>query len=213
MSGVKHKKLLYWIITLLGAGMFFYVFPLFRIVSLKERRAAEAQAAFNPVAFVESFWTDQLLVSTDTAVDVEVLLAALEKEPASARQQYSRKVGLSNTFYSFVRGKGTVSRKGDYELSLSIDGRDAVILIEAGPVFGNTVRDGSGLLDVNDFPNSQKFNMISAELNKRVEQVLDKLWQDVNAGDSISFLGCVEIPNTESSPAPLRIVPVIAEKQ
>ena len=32
------------------------------------------------------------------------------------------------------------------------------MLIETGHIFGNAVRDGTGLLDVNDYPNSQEFN-------------------------------------------------------
>lgn len=42
--------------------------------------------------------------------------------------------------------------------------------LETGPVFGNVLRDGTGLLDVNDFPNSQDFNALSSEINRRVEE-------------------------------------------
>ena len=213
MPGLKQRKLPYWIVALVVACVFFYLFPLFHIVSVKERRAEEAKAAFDPAAFVETFWFGELLVSRDKAVDINLLLAAVAEDPVLARERYSHQIGLSNTCFYFVRGEGAVQDKGEYEMSLSVDGKAGAVRIEAGPVFGNTVRDGSGLLDVNDFPNSQKFNLVSAELNKRVEQVLGKLWQEVDVGDAFTFLGCVEITNPETDYVPLRVIPVIAEKQ
>ena len=45
-----------------------------------------------------------------------------------------------------------------------------IIAVRTGPVFGNTVREGTGLLDVNNFPGLQEFNALSAELNALIEK-------------------------------------------
>ena len=169
------------------------------------------RAAFDPVTFVESFWSDTLLPAKDQAVDLPVLLSALREDPKAARERFSHYVGLSNTHYYFVRGEGRLLQKEEFVLKLSLDGAKTDVVIEAAPVFGNTVRDGSGLLDVNDFPNSQKFNLISAELNQRVETVLNSLWDSLNGGETLRFLGCVEVINPETDHFPLTLVPVMVD--
>jgi predicted lipoprotein len=76
-------------------------------------------------------------------------------------------------------------------------------------VFGNTIRDGSGLLDVSDFPNSRDFNAISSEINRRVEErVFPLLKQKAAAGVAIQFAGCVDITDPETDLRPLRLVPI-----
>ena len=212
MANLMKEKALYRIMVLIGVCVLLYLFPMFHIVSVEERRAAQAQAAFDPVSFVEKFWSDELLAYTDKALDISFLVESLATDPDGTRQSYSHQVGLSSTHYFFVKGVGTVLNKDEFKLGLSINGDDEAVIIENGPVFGNTVRDGSGLLDVNSFPNSQKFNLISAELNKRVEVVLETLWSKVDVGDKLLFSGCVEIGSPSADLRPLRVVPVVAEK-
>ena len=87
---------------------------------------------------------------------------------------------------------------------------DVDVVVETGPVFGNTIRDGSGLLDVNDFPNSRDFNAISSEINRRVEEhVIPILKEKAAPGASIHFAGCVDVANPETDLKPLRLVPVM----
>jgi predicted lipoprotein len=88
-----------------------------------------------------------------------------------------------------------------------------VVALRIGPVFGNTVRDGCGLLDVNAFPGLEEFNALSAELNALVERnVLPALKAGANVGATVRFAGCAEAP--ESAPDAgeplLLIVPIQA---
>jgi len=76
-------------------------------------------------------------------------------------------------------------------------------------VFGDAIRDGTGLLNVNDYPDSQNFNDISAALDHLVEtQVLPGLRQQARIGVTLSFAGCAEIDDEDSDLNPLKVIPV-----
>jgi predicted lipoprotein len=90
----------------------------------------------------------------------------------------------------------------------------AVIAIRTGPVFGNVIRDGCGLLEINQAPGLAEFNALSAELNRLVEQrVQPPLRTGVAVGATVAFAGCAEAP--EALPAAgnplLTFVPLHAE--
>ena len=123
-------------------------------------------------------------------------------------------MGVGGAYYYFVAGTGRVTsvEKDSVRLFLR-DGQPSMqVLLEAGKIFGNAVRDGTGLLDINDFPNSQDFNALSSELNHRIEQqVLPALRKKATVGAMVRFVGCAEIMDEETDLHPLRIVPFIVE--
>ena len=118
------------------------------------------------------------------------------------------------TAYYFVRGSGRVIARDRNYLNVALDGAEsAVVAIRIGPVFGNAVRDGSGVLDVNSFPGLQEFNALAAELNALVEkQVLPALREKANVGTVVHFAGCAEAPEMVGGPGDpiLTVIPVEA---
>jgi predicted lipoprotein len=86
------------------------------------------------------------------------------------------------------------------------------VLLETGLLFGNALRDGTGLLDVNDYPNSQDFNGISAALNHLAEtRVLPRLRERARIGATVRFVCCAEVNDEATDLHPLRLVPIQAE--
>jgi len=82
-------------------------------------------------------------------------------------------------------------------------------VIELGFVFGNAVRDATGLIKASDYPNAQEFNDISAALNSMVEtNVLPQLQEMAKVGGRIQFVGCVEVGDEEMDLKPLKVVPI-----
>jgi predicted lipoprotein len=203
-----------------AAGAFLYFLPLFRVVSLKPPGAAAnstgpaAPAAFDPVAAAAKFWQVDLPAAHARAADLAQVAPAIRANAEKARTQFARSAGLG-TAYLFVRGSGKVVAREKNVLRLAPAGAETeIVVIRLGPVFGNTVRDGTGLLDVNNFPGLQEFNALSAELNALVEKhVLPALRDRAIAGATVHFVGCAEAP--ESAPdagEPLfTLVPVQAE--
>lgn len=188
-------------------------FPLFHIVPLERATKERVAATFNPKEFAEKFWSDRLLKSLDKAVKAEVLLPAIRANAGQARKQFSRSVGVSESYIYFLSGKGRVLAASDDEISLAVtEGAASVeVLLQVGLLFGNAVRDGTGLLNVNDYPNSQDFNGISEALNRIIEtRVLPKLRAQAKVGALISFVGCAEVNDESADLKPLKVVPISA---
>jgi predicted lipoprotein len=144
---------------------------------------------------------------------VGAVAAAVRRDPEAARKQHAHAAGLGTAYY-FVRGTGQVVSQDRNYLRLSLEGPSpTVVALRIGPVFGNAVRDGCGLLDVNQVPGLQEFNALAAELNALVEKTVQPALRQAVVGATITFAGCAEAP--ESAPAPsapiLNIVPVWAE--
>ena len=191
-------------------------FPLFRVVPLAQAVKEKAAATFNPTEFAETFWNGQLLKSLDQAVKAEALLPAIQANPAEAKKKFSRSVGVSESYTYFISGTGRVLAVSDDEISLAVTegATNAEVSLQVGLLFSNAIRDGTGLLSVNDYPNSQDFNAISEALNHFVEtRVQPKLREQAKVGAVVSFAGCAEVNDESADLKPLKVVPIRAEIQ
>lgn len=197
--------------VLIAAGVVFWLMPPFRIVRLDQARQQQDQGVFDAAAFAGKFWTNQLMTSPDGAHDASTLLHALEQDPAAARERYGHTVGLSSAAYYFLKGTGTVVSVERSHVGVSLETGKATpdILLQTGLVFGNSVRDATGLLDVSQFANSQQFNAIAAELNALVEsQVIPGIRSNAAPGRVVRFVGCAEVVEDAAQVRPLKVVPV-----
>ncbi|HSY17731.1 MAG TPA: DUF2291 family protein [Candidatus Acidoferrales bacterium] len=193
-----------------------WLFPLFHVVPLKTATAEKAAATFNATQFAETFWTNQLLAASGKTVKAEVLVPAIQAGPAAAKKNFSRSVGLSEGYFYFVSGRGRVLAVSEDEITLAVTGggTNAEVTLQAGLVFGNALRDGTGLLNASDYPDSQDFNDIAAALNHIVEtRVLPKLHEQAKVGVIISFTGCAEVDDESMDLKPLKVIPIQAEVQ
>jgi predicted lipoprotein len=112
-----------------------------------------------------------------------------------------------------VKGSGEVLEVNEEgaRVRISPGAHEAEALLHTGLLFGNALRDGSGLIDPGQFPNSQHFNDIATELNRLAEtNVLPLLRKIAVPGKKLSFIGCAELEEDET-PHPLKIVPVRVE--
>ena len=186
-------------------------FPLFHIVSIAQAAREKAAGVFNPAAFTEQFWNERLLQSLGNATKVEELIPAIAANPVEARKKFARSVGVSESYTFFVSGKGRVLAVSDDEISLAVieGSTNADVSLQAGLLFSNAVRDGTGLLNVNDYPNSQDFNAISEALNHIIEtRVQPRLREQAKVGAVIRFVGCAEVNDEANDLKPLKVVPI-----
>ena len=76
-------------------------------------------------------------------------------------------------------------------------------------IYGNAIRDASGLVDIKDFPNTMDLNNISEELNKMVRKtVLPPFKAAVKKGDKVIVTGSIEIHKEHIKWNELEIIPV-----
>lgn len=196
-----------------AAAVALAIFPLFHVVPLRAPGAALAGGAVNLRAFAAKFWVEQLQPACDRATEATTLVAALRRDPSAAIEAHAHKVGLGGTAYYFVRGEGRVVACDKNVVRLALgDSDEAVVALQAGSIFGNAVRDGTGLLDVNRFPSLEEFNALAAELNRLVEaRVLPALRDRAQIGARVAFVGCGEATEPGAGQPLLALVPVFAE--
>lgn len=199
-----------WFIAIVVTAGVCWLFPLFHVATMKTATAEKAAATFNATQFAETFWTNRLLTSLDKAVKANVLLPAIQGNAATAKKKFSRSVGLSEGYFYFLRGEGKIISVSDDDVLLNVGGgTNAEVSLQTGLIFGNALRDGTGLLNANDYPNSQDFNDISAALNHLVEtRVLPNLRGQAKVGTRISFVGCAAVDDESSDLKPLKIIPI-----
>jgi predicted lipoprotein len=197
------------VLTFLGVVCKFC--PLFHIVPLKRAESEKDAGVFNAAKFADDFWSQKLQKSFDHAVDAKTLLTAIQANPGDAQKKYARSLSLGGGYFYYLRGEGRVLTTNDSTLSLVINpgATNAEVVLEMGMIFGNAVRDGTGLLNASDYPNLQDFNSISAELNKLVEaKILPPLRAHAQIGSTIDFVGCAEVDDESTDLNPLQVVPV-----
>jgi predicted lipoprotein len=203
-----------WLIAIVVIAGICWLFPLFHVASLKTVTAEKAAATFNATQFADNFWTNQLLPAISKSVKADVLLPAIQADPEAAKKKFSRSVGLSESYFYFVSGTGRVVAVSDDEISLAITSgsTNAEVSLQTGLIFGDAIRDGTGLLNASDYPNSQDFNDISAALDHLVEtRVLPALHAQAKIGATVSFAGCAEVDDESSDLKPLKVIPIQAE--
>ena len=190
-----------------------WLFPPFHVVPLKQAAAEKAATVFNPAQSAETFWGAQLLPAIAKSVKTETLLPTIQSDAATAKKKYSRSIGAAENYFYFLSGSGMVVAVSDDEISLNLTGgTNAEVSLQTGLVFGNALRDGTGLLDANNYPNSQDFNGISEALNHLVEmRVLPKLKEQAKVGAKISFVGCAEVADESADLKPLKVIPIQTE--
>jgi predicted lipoprotein len=206
----RRTRAVRWAAVVIAAGVLCALFPPFRIV-----KTTGAAAATKPSGHLSAkeFWDQRLTRALDKATDAKTLIADVRRDPKRASEKHGRRVGIGGPYYYFLRGTGRVVSADANSIGVALDDeKDAAVMLEAGNIFGNNVRDGTGLLDVNEYATSEEFNDLSAELNKIVEErVLPKLREQAKADAQLQFTGVAEINEEETDLRPLRVVPLSAE--
>jgi predicted lipoprotein len=185
------------------------VFLLYNSVYFKKLSAMKATTpvAFDATAFSKKLWNDQLPVRINSAVGLDVLLPALQTNPGQAFDKYSNALAIGNIRYSLVQAAGRVTAVD--ENAVTIQAGNATIHLQIEYVYGNAIRDASGLVDIKNFVNTTDLNNVSEALNKQVrEQVLPPFKKAVQKADSVWFAGALELNKEHVHLQELQIIPV-----
>jgi predicted lipoprotein len=199
------------------------VFPPIRIRRYRPGQTAVTSSggtpALRPADAAQRLWDERLMPAAAKAADAKAVVAALRADSDAARKRYARTVDLGGPGYFFIAGTGRVVSKGKHDVALRLDGAGPPnakpdIVIDTGPLFGNAVRDGTGWVSPSDYPNSEDYNALSAELNNLVKtRVFPTLRDRAQVGARVRFAGVAELAPDETHPLPLQVVPVLVEVQ
>jgi len=178
---------------------------------LDEVKASRSAKQFNAAAYAQTFWTAQLIPNLDKAIDITQLTTMLSTNASKTFDTYSHALGIGNLRYFLVKGEGTIAsvNEDDVSILLQPDTSRQILTLATEYIFGNAIRDATGLVNVNDFTNTMDFNNVSAELNKIIrERVLPPFKQQAKKGDKVEFTGAIELNKEHLDISKIEVMPV-----
>lgn len=193
------------------AGFVFYNSVYFR--PLGEQLAEGKDLMFDAESFVEGIWASELLAVYNSAIDLTLLLNQLRQNPERTFEQQANALGIGNIGYVKVQGEGTVVSVNENNVLLQVG--QQIIELETEFVFGNAVRDASGLIKPNDYDKTADFNSISESINDKIRrEVIPPFRAKVAVGNRLQFKGALELNKTyldfdqpEIIPVTLQLIP------
>ena len=166
---------------------------------------------FDAVAFSKKLWEEKLPARISDAVVLSTFIKAVQANPADAFSKYTNALGIGNYRYALIKTEGIVTNINDDDIALQTKMGDSLMTVKLATefIYGNAIRDASGLVDVKDFPNTMDLNNISEELNKMVRKTVLPLFKAaVKKGDKVIVTGAIEIHKEHVKWSELEIIPV-----
>jgi predicted lipoprotein len=186
------RKAIKYIIIIAVAGLLGFQSVYFRKLSVVQQ---EKQQSFDAVAFSKKLWEEKLPAKMDSAISLPDFIQAVAANQQDAFSKYTNALGIGNYRYALIKANGQVSAVNEDEVILQISAGDSTLtaILATEYIYGNAIRDASGLVDVKDFPNTAELNSISEELNKLVRtSVLPDFRKQVKTGDQVQVVAAVE---------------------
>lgn len=187
------NKLFKYILLLLAIALVAYKSVYVEKLSVHNGKTVQK---FDPVSFSKNLWQEQLPAKMDSAVILTNLIGAVAKEKETALQQYTRALAIGNYRYALVKANLQVITVNEDEVLASVSAGDSTIQVKLATefIYGNAVRDASGLIRVEDFPNTSDLNGISEELNRIIRaEVIPAVKGKLKAGDKLEVVAALEL--------------------
>jgi len=203
------KKFIKYILLILVIALVGYKSVYFKKLSEVNKTSSDK---FDAIAFSKKLWSERLPARFDSAIAFDMLRVAFANNRENAFAQHSNSMGIGNYRYSLVKVVGTVAEINEDDIILEVKYEDEPVdrwTLATEYVYGNAIRDASGLLDIKDFSNTSDLNSVSEELNKMVRTtVLPAFKQQVKKGDRVEVTGAVEFNKEHFNLSQLEIIPV-----
>jgi predicted lipoprotein len=202
------KKVIKYITILLVIGLVGYKSVYFKRLSEVKSTTGEK---FDATAFSKKLWDEKLPAKLDSAIELTSLIRAIEANPADAFAKHSNAMGIGNYRYSLIKATGVVAVINEDEIVMQVNHADSLMIVNLATeyIYGNAIRDASGLVDIKDFSNSSDLNSISEELNKIVRvSVLPPFKKQVKPGDHVEITAAVELNKEHINFRDIELIPV-----
>jgi predicted lipoprotein len=174
-------------------------------------RKSNAAVSFDAVGFSKKLWEEKMPAKLDSAIDLSQLITAIDKESETAINKYTNALAIGNYRYALVKLDAIVMDVKKDEVMLLMKHNDSLIIVNLATefIYGNAIRDASGLVQVKDFPNTADLNGISEELNKIIRtSVLPAFKTSVKIGDKINVVAAVELNKEHIHWGNIELLPV-----
>ena len=175
----------------------------------------KAEAGFDAAAFARDFLEQTLPPAFDQATPLLELVEQLNQDKEKTFKEFSHSVSIGNIRHFLVKGTGQVTavNEDDLQLLLQDGNRSLAITLATEFIYGSSIRDAAGLFDIKEFTNNTDMNNVSAEINKVIrEEVVKPFKRQVEVGDTVAFMGALELNQKFPQIDHLEVLPIVLEK-
>lgn len=182
---------------------------------LDQRQTGET-SGFDAESYARSYLNEELPPALKEAVGIRRLLDLLRTDQEAAFENYSHALGIGNIRFFLVKGEGVISAVQEDEVIVIAGQPASAGSPEAGPVriateyvFGNAIRDASGLIRIDDFGNTAELNEVSGAINRIIrEEVLPAFLSQAEKGKRVRFTGAVELNRKYPDLQQIEVIPI-----
>jgi predicted lipoprotein len=194
-------------------GILLLLVVAYNSIYFKKLDAMKAAAAkdFDAKSYARKYFNDKLVPALNSAIELNQLLALLHKDKEKTFDQYSHALGIGNIRFFLIKGEGKIVSVNENDITVVLrgDSTQKNIRIATEFVFGNAIRDASGLIDINEFRNTMDFNNVSAEINSIVRNEVLPPFKNIAKKDQvIQFAGAIELNRVHLNLQQIEVVPV-----
>ncbi len=203
------QKIIKYFLIIFFLGLLLYNSVYFKKIS--ETQVSKIETVFDAKTYAKTYLLVKIPAAKKEAVAVSDLLLAVNKDSKKAFADFSHFQNEGDIKYFFVKSEGKVTAIDEEFITLKI-ASVTEIKLAIQYIFGNTSRDCSGLISIDDFSNTMHLNNVSEEINKLIKaEIVAPFKAKVQQGDNVSFLGGIEFSQSNPKTEKLEIVPLQLE--
>jgi len=166
---------------------------------------AATKENFDFKAYADSIYYKGILKSKK--ITLSDLTSLMQSNPETTFEKYGNRLGIGNSAYFMIQSTGKIIdiKDGLYTIA---DEKNGIVYIDTKYIFGNAIRDASGLVKLTDFKTNAQFNKVSESLNDIIRNdVIPKEISKVKVGDSISFSGAIKLSKKQNLQEKISVIP------
>lgn len=177
------------------------------IEPLDQIKKSQSDLVFNASSYAKNFMSNK--IETLPAINASDFLGKISDDLENYAEKQGRKLGISDEYNFIIEGNATITTIGEEYVTVILED-DKELRIATDFIFGNAIRDGSGMAHIDDYKNTMDFNSISVELNNIVrENVVPPFKKKAKIGDTLYVKGAVTIDITDSQLKAPKVIPLI----
>jgi predicted lipoprotein len=170
-----------------------------------------ANGKFDAKEYAQTFWKKKLTPELSKAIELNQLVSLLKTNPNETFDKHSHALGIGNIRFFLARGEGEIKAINENDIAVLVKSDTAQLpaRLITEYVFGNAVRDASGLLNINEFTNMGDFNSISEELNGIIRaKVLPPFKANAKKGMKVQWVGAIELNREHLNLDEIEVIPI-----
>ena len=204
------QKIIKYFLIILFFGLLLYNAVYFKKIS--EMQVSKIETVFDAKGYAKTYLLEKIPAAKNKAITIVDLISALNKDSKKAFTDFSHFQNEGDTKYFFVKGEGKVTAIDEEYVMIKNASSGTEIKLATQYIFGNTARDCSGLISIVDFSNTMDLNNVSEEINKLIRtEIVAPFNAKVQKGDIVSFIGGIELSQSEAKTEKIEIIPLQLE--